>query len=222
MENLHKNSISVVVTSFNGERFLNQAIESVLSQDESVDEIIVIDDGSTLPVSRMKDLCGKDIKIIRQNNSGQGSAINNGIKRSKGELIAFLDHDDYWPKDKIRNQRALLKDSLHDVVVGEVVNEWSLKFDSFRQKNMGHARVFGACLFRRDVFAKIGYLTEDKSIHEVIEWWSRAGNRLNVGYSDGPALFRRIHGSNQTLKVENLNRSDLIKRVRENIKRNQA
>lgn len=222
MENLHKNSISVVVTSFNGERFLNQAIESVLSQDESVDEIIVIDDGSTLPVSRMKDLCGKDIKIIRQNNSGQGSAINNGIKRSKGELIAFLDHDDYWPKDKIRNQRALLKDSLHDVVVGEVVNEWSLEFDSFRQKNMGHARVFGACLFRRDVFAKIGYLIEDKSIHEVIEWWSRAGNRLNVGYSDGPALFRRIHGSNQTLKVENLNRSDLIKRVRENIKRNQA
>lgn len=214
--------VSVVIPTFNGERYLAAAIESVKSQGSDIAEIIIVDDGSKTPVSELKSLNKEGVKIIRQENKGQGSAINTGVRTAQGELLAFLDHDDYWAPNKIGCQKSILLENSLDVVVGEVVNEWSLRDVISSSVNMGPARVFGACLFRKSAFLEVGPVAEDRHIHEVIDWWSRANGKLKVGYSNEVALFRRIHGENQTLKKENVDKGDLFRRVRENIERNHS
>lgn len=214
--------VSVVVPTFNGEKYLAAAIESVRSQGSDIAEIIIVDDGSKTPVSELKSFNKEGVRIIRQENQGQGSAINTGVRTTQGELLAFLDHDDYWAPNKISCQKRILLENSLDVVVGEVVNEWSRGETIPSSVNMGPARVFGACLFRKSAFLEVGPVTEDRHIHEVIDWWSRANGKLRVGYSNEVALYRRIHGENQTLKKDNVDKGDLFRRVRENIQRNHS
>ncbi len=89
--------ISVVIPLFNKEKYIQQTIESVLNQDFKDFEIIIVDDGST---DRSLEIIRKynkpEIKIITQKNQGVSVARNNGAKHANSELIAFLDADDFW------------------------------------------------------------------------------------------------------------------------------
>ena len=89
---------SVIVPVYNGEKFIDKAIESVFAQTVSDWELIIVNDGSsdnTLSVLE-KYADNEKIKIISQKNSGVSVARNNGVKNSKGDYIAFLDADDVW------------------------------------------------------------------------------------------------------------------------------
>lgn len=90
-------TISTVIALYNKGRYVQRALDSVLSQVPRVDEVIVVDDGSTDEgpdiVSAMLD---ERIKLLRQSNQGAASARNLGIKAAHGTLVAFLDADDYW------------------------------------------------------------------------------------------------------------------------------
>ena len=105
-KNIEK-SISIIIVTFNGFRYIKESIDSVINQTFKNIEIIVIDDGST--DSRLKDVLSPYIKnnIIKyfyKENGGQGSARNLGIKNSIGNYIAFLDDDDYWESNKLKEQ----------------------------------------------------------------------------------------------------------------------
>ncbi len=96
--------VSVLVDTYNHERFIEQAIGSVLEQDfpASEREIIVVDDGST---DRTPDIVRKfesNVRLLRKVNGGQASAFNAGIPECRGEMIAFLDGDDWWMPEKLR------------------------------------------------------------------------------------------------------------------------
>lgn len=96
--------VSIIMPLYNSERYLRETIESVFSQTYSSWELILIDDGSidSTP-SQAKEFCCLDsrCKYIHQKNQGQASARNAGLSMAKGDLVAFLDHDDYWLKDKL-------------------------------------------------------------------------------------------------------------------------
>jgi len=92
--------VSVVIPAFNPGKFLDEALESVRSQDCQAGEIIVIDDGSTPPVSVEK-FGDPPIRLLRQANAGQAAARNLGIRESRGNWVAFLDADDVWHPKKI-------------------------------------------------------------------------------------------------------------------------
>jgi glycosyltransferase involved in cell wall biosynthesis len=99
--------VSVLVDTYNHEKFIEQAVTSVLEQDfPAADrEIIVVDDGST---DRTPDLLAKfapAVRVLRKANGGQASAFNAGIPECRGEFIAFLDGDDWWAPNKL--SRAL-------------------------------------------------------------------------------------------------------------------
>lgn len=81
---------------FNGEVFLAEAIDSVLGQTFQDFELIVVDDGSTDRSAEILDGYRNRIRVIRQQNRGVSAARNAGIRESRGELIGFLDADDYW------------------------------------------------------------------------------------------------------------------------------
>lgn len=93
--------VSVIIDNYNYGCFLPQAIESVLSQSYRNFELIIVDDGSTDNSREVIESYGEDLVAIFQENAGQGEAFNAGIARSKGEIICFLDADDYFYKDKL-------------------------------------------------------------------------------------------------------------------------
>ena len=93
--------VSVIIDNYNYGCFLAQAIDSVLNQTYQNFELIVVDDGSTDDSQEVIESYGKDLSAIFQENAGQGQAFNNGIAHSKGEIICFLDADDYFHEDKL-------------------------------------------------------------------------------------------------------------------------
>lgn len=91
--------ISVVVPIFNAAAFLRPALDSILDQTLREIEIICVDDGSTdASLKIVKEYQARDsrIRIVTQNNAGPGMARNNGLRRARGEYIAFLDADDFF------------------------------------------------------------------------------------------------------------------------------
>jgi glycosyltransferase involved in cell wall biosynthesis len=96
--------VSVVIDTYNHERFIEQAILSVLQQDFPSDEIeiVVVDDGSTDRTSEIVRKFEPRLRLIRKPNGGQASAFNVAIPETRSEHIAFLDGDDWWAPEKLR------------------------------------------------------------------------------------------------------------------------
>lgn len=105
--------VSVITPMFNGERFVEQTINSVINQTYSKWEMIVIDDGSEdngrLLVSRYMQQ-EKRIKLLKQANAGSAAARNKGIRVAEGQYIALLDADDTWNPDFLEKQLQLMKE----------------------------------------------------------------------------------------------------------------
>lgn len=96
--------VSVIIPVYNVEKYLHECLDSVINQTLKDIEIIAIDDGSTdSSLKILKDYAKKDkrLKVLTQENKGAGTARNLGIKTSKGEFIAFMDGDDYYPESDI-------------------------------------------------------------------------------------------------------------------------
>jgi len=96
--------VTALIDTYNHERFIGEAIESVLAQDFPADrmEIVVVDDGSTDRTPQRVKKFRKRIRYVRQENGGQASALNLGFKSSRGEIVVMLDGDDVWLPQKVR------------------------------------------------------------------------------------------------------------------------
>lgn len=97
-------SVSVIVTSYNKAPYLASALDSVLDQTYEPLEILVVDDGSTDETRQVIAEFGSRVIAIFQANRGASAARNTGIHRAQGELLAFLDGDDLWEREKLRRQ----------------------------------------------------------------------------------------------------------------------
>ncbi|HEY1605297.1 MAG TPA: glycosyltransferase family A protein [Allosphingosinicella sp.] len=92
---------SVIIAVRNGGRFLGEAIRSVLAQISAVDELIVVDDGSTDDSARIAAaFADARVRSIRLDASGASAARNRGVSAARGRFFAFLDHDDLWPPER--------------------------------------------------------------------------------------------------------------------------
>lgn len=90
-------TVSVVMPCYNAEKYIAQAIESVLAQSRRDIELIIVDDGSTdAPLVVIKKYRGGQVSLIQQENQGAASARNRGILTAQGKYLAFLDADDFW------------------------------------------------------------------------------------------------------------------------------
>jgi len=114
-----KPRVSVVMATFNAELRVEATVNSILGQTYADFEFLVIDDGSTdgtTDVLRRLSAADHRIRWLSQTNSGPSAARNRGIRESRGELIAFMDHDDLWHPEKLSLQVALL-DAQPDLAV---------------------------------------------------------------------------------------------------------
>jgi len=99
--------VSVIMIVKNGERFLAQALDSVVAQTYRPLEIIVVDGQScdrTAEIARSYPL----VRYLLQETLGVANAYNQGVAAARGELIAFLSHDDVWAPEKIAKQAQYL------------------------------------------------------------------------------------------------------------------
>ena len=129
-----KPTVTVLIDTYNHERFIEEAIVSVLEQDfpRAETEILVVDDGS---IDRTPEIVRKfepQVRSLRKPNGGQASAFNAGIPEARGEIVAFLDGDDWWAKEKLSVVMGYLASRPHIGIVGHGIYE----FDSdTRTKN---------------------------------------------------------------------------------------
>ena len=119
MNNHERPLVSVVMPVYNAERFLRQAIDSVLNQTYQNVELIAVDDGSNDGSLRiLNEYKAKDSRVYviqQKQNQGVANARNRGIQLAKGKFIALLDSDDVWEMTKINRQVALLAQEDADI-----------------------------------------------------------------------------------------------------------
>lgn len=109
--------VSVIIPAYNAERSIQRAIRSVFNQIYNKIELIVINDGSSDDTEKIVLKFGGKIRYYFQENRGETSARNRGFELSKGEFIAFLDHDDYWDPSFLATCVAFLRKNPQAVAV---------------------------------------------------------------------------------------------------------
>jgi hypothetical protein len=147
-------SVSVLIDTYNHERFIEKAINSVLEQDfpAAEREIIVVDDGSIDRTPEIVQCFEPNLRYIRKENGGQASAFNAGIPECRGQIIAFLDGDDYWLPGKLSRVTEVLSKNPAVGFVGHAIKE-SLpdgqerisalaKDEKFRIQSLDSAKLF--------------------------------------------------------------------------------
>ncbi len=214
--------ISVIVPVYNGEKYLKEAIDSILSQSYRPFEIILIDDGSNDKTAEIAAIYKKTLTYLYQKNKGIAASRNLGISMAKGNFISFLDADDLWIKEKLQIQKErLAADPAIDIIFGMVKHFYSPDTDEEFKKSVRcpsepskglHA---GTMLIKKSTFLEVGYFSTDYKTGEFIEWCARTREKnLKVHIVPEILLKRRIHNNNYTLINKHL-KNDYAKIVRD-------
>ena len=165
--------VSVIIPTHNRGGFLAQAIDSVLSQSCGNFELIVVDDGSTDETQALLASYGKALIVLRQENQGPAAARNVGIRAARHPLLAFLDSDDRFARQKLALQVAAMEEQ-PELLISHTQETWFRNGRHFNQKKR-HTKeggdIFVRCLAlcvvgmstvmaRRELFARIGLFDE--------------------------------------------------------------
>lgn len=202
-------SISVIIPVFNGERYLGEAIESILAQTWPSSEIIVVDDGSTDGTSKVARQFGDRVKYQRHPHSGVAAARNHGLAAARCDWIAFLDADDVWAPDKLRLQAHYL--SAHPqlqyvTACAELFLEPGCPWPQNYKPELLDNKQFGllsSFLGRKTVFEIVGNFDTQFICAEDMDWFARAKDLQMPTATLEPALLRkRVHSSNITVTIE--------------------
>jgi glycosyltransferase involved in cell wall biosynthesis len=207
--------VSIIVPIYNTELYLAETIESVLSQTYGNWELLLIDDGSTDSSAAIcKAYQEKDVRIhyYFKQNGGQASARNLGIKKSKGEWIAFLDADDLWLPKKLEEQFIAIEKYAPDFLYGmgyfyyPEKKEKLVAYDWITGKRSGadfFQTLYSSCsvntntvLVKKELFDTIGNFNEDPMMRGTEDWdlWLRIAQQVDVIYGAPERnVYYRIH-----------------------------
>jgi glycosyltransferase involved in cell wall biosynthesis len=202
-------TVSAVILSYNGERYLAEAIESALAQTVPCAEVVVIDNGSSdgsLEVAR--GYGGATTVRALGANRGIGFARNEGLAVAKGDYVAFLDHDDTWePRKNELQLAALAGPGAPDMVFGHVRQFFSPDLDPavaarLKQPDARQPGLYlGAMLAPRDTWERVGPWERAWEAADGLAWLVRArGLGLREAMLPDLVANRRIHGSNQSFQ----------------------
>jgi glycosyltransferase involved in cell wall biosynthesis len=197
--------VSAIIPVYNGAAFLAEAIESILKQAYAPLDLIVVDDGSTDATAEIAAGFGPAVRYFYQPNAGPPAARNRGLKAATGDMVAFLDADDLWSKDKLAVQLArLAADPAAQIAVGrrQMIRparaiDGGPAFEEFAEPLVDLN--LGSALFRKAVFEKVGRFDETLKHCDDWDWFMRArelGVPMSIG--DEIALFYRRHDRNIT------------------------
>ena len=225
--------VSVIMNCHNGEKYLNQSIKSVLDQTYKNWEVIFFDnnskDKSSVLLKKYKDKRIKYYKSTKFYNLYK--ARNLAIKKSKGELISFLDVDDWWFKNKLNKQvNIFLKDQKIDVIYSNLFLYYQNKKKKiiYLKKKPDNGKITQnlidkfempilTTVLKKNLFKKIKFDNRYTIIGDL-DFFIRLSTTTNIKGIQEPLAYYRIHDFNLTTKKINLNIKELERWVKEKVK----
>ena len=133
--------VSVIIPTFNRERFVGLSIDSVMSQTYKDIEVIIVDDGSTDNTQQVLGTYGNKIRVIKQNNSGKSQALNRGIDTARGEWVGILDSDDEWIPGYLEWQMKRVDRNPN--VIAHITNSVTIQLNGAREDHFFETRLTG-------------------------------------------------------------------------------
>jgi glycosyltransferase involved in cell wall biosynthesis len=223
--------VSVIIPVYNYDRYLGEAIASVLSQTHQYLEVIVVDDGSTDQSGEVaRSFAGRGVRYCHQVHAGIGPARNKGVELARGDFLAFLDADDRWPEEKLERQlSAFDNDPVLEMVFGQALQlqngpDWEsgVKDKKPAVASMVPGMVPGTMLIKRAAYFRVGKFQGDWKVGEFIDWYARAVElQIRSLVLPDLLLWRRIHDSNQGVR-ERQSVSDYARVLKASLDRRRA
>jgi teichuronic acid biosynthesis glycosyltransferase TuaG len=197
-------SVSIIIGSYNAEKYIRETLDSVANQTFKSFEAIIVDDCSTDNTTKIiQEYCDKDVrfKLIKLESNSNLPAVPRhvGLKSARGEFVAFLDHDDIWTQKKIQRQISALQ--IHPEIDLVFSYLWSFKAKSllrgfflipnpFKNKinyerlRNGNALVCSSVFARKEIIVNLNGFDEDPKLRAIEDYdlWLRVTQHFRIGY----------------------------------------
>ncbi len=224
-----KHFISVAMATYNGEKFITQQLDSILSQTHPVDEIVIKDDISKDGTAQLIETYirekGLENKIhfkVNDINLGYASNFMSALRQTKGDYVFFCDQDDIWPADRVESMLSALEKEPLALMIGSEfepfkcsedapdVPRWELsKFKndgSMEKLSFNSKNIFIGCqgctmAMRRSFIEKIDKYWYEGWAHDEFVW-KLALAMEGLYFYHSVTLKRRLHANNVTLHKE--------------------
>ncbi len=224
--------VSVIIPTYNRDWIVAEAIDSVLAQDFSDYELIVVDDGSNDGTPKILAAYGDRITVLRQPNRGVSAARNRGIAAAAGHLMAFLDSDDLWLPQKLSTQVNFFAEH-PEAVICQTEERWirngvrvNPKKRHLKFSGMIFERSLALCLvspsavmIKKSLFDTVGLFDENLPACEDYDLWLRVSCRYPVHLIDTELIIKRGGHEDQLSKAAGLDKyriQSLLKLLQDN------
>jgi glycosyltransferase involved in cell wall biosynthesis len=215
----NKPLVTVIIPTYNRGWIVKEAIDSVLDQDFSDFELIVVDDGSDDDTREVLGTYANSITVLHQSNRGVSAARNRGIAEASGRLIAFLDSDDLWLPGKLKTQVKFFEENA-DAMINQTQEIWIRNGIRVNPKKRHHKfsgmifeRSLALCLvspsavmLRKSLFDTLGVFDERLPACEDYDLWLRISCRYPVHLIDIPLIIKRGGHDDQLSKAAGLDK----------------
>lgn len=201
--------VSVVIPFYSNKEWLQEALESVISQTYSNLEIIVVNDGSSELLTELESKYANVVSFINQSNGGPSKARNTGIINSNGKYIAFLDSDDIWMNNKIEKQISQMENnhsvwSQHSYYMFwdedervKLVDTEGFQGDVFVDCFISFKIQTSTVVVRRDILVKNNiFFPLGKRYGQDLTFYKQLAQMYPLDYLDGVYSKFRMRGSN--------------------------
>lgn len=220
-------TVSVIMPVYNTERYVAEALKSILSQSYKNLEVICIDDGSTDgTLSVLEKFKDRIIILKNEHNMGIAPTRNKGLSAAHGDFIAFMDADDIWKPEKLEKQLQEFEKNpelgicftmMESFISPELPEE--VKKTRYCPTGAQPGQISAAALIKTELFGSVGLFEERWKMGEFIDWYSKA---KDMGYKSATLndvlYLRRIHDANTGVN-ERSSRTDYLKIVKNAITR---
>lgn len=227
--------VTVIVPTYNVEAYVDDCLNSILSQDYPEMEVIVVDDGSTDGTVAALAAYGDRVRLVRQENRGAAAARNHGLALARGTYVTFLDGDDIWLPGKVKAQVVYME--CHPNVGmtygrweewrrtrgrGFAMPEWVERMGTHDEEAVpgivpeGSGWLYHklltdflvttiAVMLRRGIVEQIGYFDETLERGEDYEYWLRVSRVTEIHKLDRVMALYRLHGHSTTFQCPERN-----------------
>jgi len=215
--------ISIVTPSFNQDRYIEQTIQSVLSQDYPSIEYMIVDGGSTdETVSIIKKYEEKLAFWVSETDRGQTDAINKGFERAKGDILAWINSDDTYAPGAIAAAVKCLQEHPEVGMVygdcnyidesGNVIGKFNARQTNYRLLRQGYTHIPQQTMFfRAELWKQVGPL--DPSFYFAMDYdlWTRIAAHTQIRYIPQTWANFRLHTSGKTITADDRCWPEMIK-----------
>lgn len=206
--------VSVVMPVLNGQKYLRQSLDSVLTQTYHPIEIVVVNDGSTDETAAILASYGDRVTVIEQDHQGVAIARNAAMRNAAGKYLAFLDHDDWWRPEKIEKQVAQFEANPRVGLVHTGVDHFDdatgawvgplnplsrperLSGECYEELLLDNAIYNSSAMIRAAVLEKSGLCDISITGNTIQDYdlWLRIARWSELAYVPEPLLAYRLHG----------------------------